>query len=108
MSLCEYCGERAGWFHSNHPACVAKADSTGQTVKTLVFNGILAGKSYVDLSAVQQVLADNKVKEQSVHEILLQGTNNAVSHIALQSPVSVDEWERLSGVLKGFDIEAYR
>src|ERR1035438_9574471 len=109
MSLCEYCGEKAGWFQSRHPACAAKANSMGQTVKSLVFNGILAGKSYVDLSAeVQQVLADNKVKEQSLHELLLQGANNAVSHIALQSPVSVDEFERLSGVLKGFHIDAYR
>lgn len=109
MGICEYCGEKPGWFQSSHPACVAKADSTGQAVRTLVFNGILAGRSYADLSAeVQQVLADNKVKEHFVHELLLQGADNAVSQLALQSPVSVEEWDRLFGVLKGFNIDAYR
>jgi hypothetical protein len=44
MSLCEYCGEKAGWFQSSHPACVAKANSTGQTLKELVSKELLEGK----------------------------------------------------------------
>ena len=78
MSLCEYCGEKAGWLQSSHPACVAKANTTGQAVKELAFSGILAGKSYEDLSTeVQQALAENKVLFKYVHETLLQGVNDA-------------------------------
>jgi hypothetical protein len=105
MSLCEYCGEKAGWFQSSHPACVAKANSTGQTLKELVSKELLEGKSYAELAAeVQQVLADNNVKEQYVHESLLQGVNDAASHIALQSPVSAEELDRLTAILQGFGI----
>ena len=61
MGLCEYCGEKAGWLQSSHSACVAKANSMGETVKELVFKNILARKTYTELAAeVQQILADNK------------------------------------------------
>ena len=110
MSLCEYCGESAGWFSSSHPACVAKAYSTGQTVKELVFNGIVAGKPYEELSAeVQGALTDNKVLFRYVREALLQGVNDAISQLALQSPVSEDDFERLFAIIgsSGFDMTAY-
>jgi hypothetical protein len=108
MSLCEYCGEKAGWLQSSHPACVAKANTTGQAVKELAFSGILAGKSYEDLSTeAQQALAENKVLFKYVHETLLQGVNDAASQIALQSPISEEELNRLVAILQGFDITAY-
>jgi hypothetical protein len=110
MALCEYCGESAGWFSSSHPACVAKADSTGQTVKDLVFDGILAGKPYEELSAaVQDALTDNKVLFKHVREALLQGVNDALSQLALQAPVSEDEFERLVAISgsEGFDMMSY-
>ena len=109
MSLCEYCGEKAGWFQDSHPACVARADGVGQTVKELVFNGILAGKAYADLAAqVQQTLSDNKVPFKYLRrEALLQGANDAASQIALQSPISEKELDRLVGILQGFESSAY-
>jgi hypothetical protein len=110
MSLCDYCGTKAGWFQDSHPACVARADGMGQTVKELVFTGILAGKSYVDLAAeVQQTLTDANVPFKYLRrEALLQGVNDAASQIALQSPVSGEELDRLAAILQGFDITAYR
>jgi hypothetical protein len=108
MSLCPYCGEKAGWLQSSHPACVAKANSTADTLKELVSKGILAGKRYADLATeVQQVLTANKVQSQYVQETLLQGVNDAISQIALQSPASDAELNRLVAVLQGFDITAY-
>jgi hypothetical protein len=104
MSVCDYCGEKAGWFQSRHPACVAKAESNGQTVTALVFREILAGRSFAELhSKVQQVLADNKIIEPSVREALLHSVNDAISKIALQSPVSDAEYHRLEDILLGYD-----
>src|ERR1019366_9246491 len=63
---------------------------------------------YTELAAeVQQVLADNKVQSKYVQEPLLQGINDAVSQIALQSPVSEDDFERLFAVAEGFDLNAH-
>src|ERR1035438_3547432 len=105
MGLCDYCGERAGWLQASHPACVAKANSMGETVKELVFKGILSGKPYTDLATeVQQALADNKVQSKYIQEPLLQAINDAISQIALQSPVSDDDFERLFAISEGFDV----
>jgi hypothetical protein len=108
MGVCDYCGEKAGWFQSSHPACIANADGAGQIVKDFVFTGTLAGKSYSELSAeVQRVLSDNKVKAKFVREALLQGINDGASQIALQSPVTDEEFNRLVEILQGFGIAAY-
>jgi hypothetical protein len=104
MSVCEYCGENAGWFQSSHPACVTKASSTAQTVQKLVFDGTLAGKRYEELSTdLQKTLADAKVQFKYVRDALLQGANDAASQIALKSPVSKPEFERLVRIIFGLD-----
>jgi hypothetical protein len=108
MGLCDYCGEKAGWFQSSHPACIARAEGMGNTVKELAFSETLAGRSYAELAPeVQQALADKKVPFKYVREALLQGVNDAVSHIALQSPVSEEELNRLVAILEGCEITAY-
>jgi hypothetical protein len=105
MGLCDYCGEKAGWLQSSHPACVAKANSMGETVKELVFKEILAGKAYAELAAeVQKILADNKAQAKYVQQDLHQGINDVISQIALQSPVSDDDFERLFAITEGFDL----
>src|ERR1700686_4818934 len=84
MSLCDYCGEKAGWFQSSHPACVAKVSSAGGVVQKLVFDGTLAGRSYENLFAeFQKVLTDNSVAFKYVRNAALQGWNDATSQIAL-------------------------
>jgi hypothetical protein len=104
MSVCEYCGEKAGWFQTNHPACVTKANSTGQIVQKLVFDGTLAGRSYDELSVeFQKVLTDSRVSFTSVRDTLLQGANEAASQIALKSPVSKAEFDRLVRIIRGLD-----
>jgi hypothetical protein len=104
MSLCEYCGKKVGWFQANHPACVTKASSTGQVVQELVFDGTLAGRSYDELSAeVQKVLKDNNVSFKYVRDALLQGANDAASQLALKSPVTNAEFERLVDIIRGLD-----
>lgn len=108
MSRCDYCGEKVGWFQNSHPACVARPEGMGHTVKKLVVNGSLAGRSYEELSIeVQRVLKDSKVLFKYVREALLQGINDAASQMALQSPISDEEFSRLVAILQGFEISDY-
>src|ERR1035441_9563243 len=96
MSVCEYCGQKTGLFQRNHPACMTKANSTGQIVQKLVFDGILAGRSYDELlTEVQKVLTDSHVPFNYVRDAVHQGANDAASQIALKSPVSEAEFGRL-------------
>jgi hypothetical protein len=76
----------------------------------LVFDGTLAGRSYDEVSAeVQKVLKDNCVSFKYVRDALLQGANDATSQIALKSPVSKPEFDRLVRIIRGLDgsLDAY-
>lgn len=104
MGVCEYCGEKAGWFQSNHPACVTKAEYSRSVVEKLVFDGTLAGRDYSELSAeVQKVLTDSRASFKYVRDAIHQGANDAASQIALKSPVSSSEFKRLVEIIRGFD-----
>lgn len=109
MSNCDYCGEKVSWFQSAHPACITRATDTGSTIKTLVRDETLAGKTYPQIDTeVQQALTDNRVPVKYVRESLLQGINDAASQIALGSPIPQEELIRVVDILQGFDITAYR
>lgn len=104
MSVCEYCGESAGWFQSRHSACVSRATDASEAVQKLVFDGTLAGRSYDELSVeVEKVLADRNVRFRYVRDSLFQGANDAASQVALKSPVSTSDFKRLVGIIRGFD-----
>jgi hypothetical protein len=92
MGVCEYCGEKAGWLQSSHPACITKATSSRKIVEKLVYDGTLAGRSFDELSVeVQKVLTDCRVPFNYVSDSVHQGANDAASQIALKSPVSEAE-----------------
>jgi hypothetical protein len=104
MGVCEYCGEKAGWLQSSHPACLTKASNSRKTVEKLVFDGTLAGRTYDELSVeVQKMLADNHVPFNYVRDGVHQGANDAASQIAVKSPVSEAEFGRLVRIIRGFD-----
>jgi hypothetical protein len=104
MSVCEFCGESAGWFQSRHPACVSNAADASEAVQKLVFDGAVAGRSYDELSGeVEKVLADRNVRLRYVRDSIFQGANDAASQVALKSPVSTSDFNRLVNIIRGFD-----
>src|SRR4051794_22685695 len=108
MGLCDLCGEKAGWLQNRHPACTERAESTRKALYDLAFNGTLEGKSFPDLdSEIQQFAADNRVPLQQLRETLLQAADNAAGKIALQAPVSQDDYRRVFAILQGWGIQQY-
>src|SRR5271155_1109000 len=96
MAVCDLCGESAGWFQSRHPLCVMRVENAQKDLKELAFNGIMGGRGYVELDAEARQLADTRrVRFDNVREALLQGANDAASKIALESPVSQEEYRRV-------------
>lgn len=107
MALCDFCGERVGWFQSRHPTCVTRAENVRKTLEELAFNGTLAGRCHADLeSESMQIANSNGILFDKLQEALLQGANDAASKIALQSPVSEDEYRRVFNILQGWGIQA--
>src|ERR1017187_3104561 len=108
MGQCDLCGQKAGWFQSRHPACSTRADEVRQTLYELVLNGTSSGETYAKLNTeVEQIAAENKIPIAHFRETLLQAANDATSKIALQSPVSQDEYRRVFAILDGWGIQEY-
>jgi hypothetical protein len=108
MASCDLCGEKAGWFESRHPACATRVEIVRKTLKELAFEGTLAGRSYADLECEAKQIANvNRIRFDNFHEALLQGADAAASKIALQSPVSEDDYRRVFAILQGWGIPQY-
>ena len=74
----------------------------------MAFQGILAGKAFSDLDAeVQRIAKDNRLPFERFHETLLQAANDAAAKIALQAPVSQDDYQRVFAILQGWGIQIY-
>jgi hypothetical protein len=68
-----------------------------------VFESILKGKPFAEINtAVQEKIQETKLPGAYFKESALQSANDAVSQIALKSPISGDELTRLVDLLKGF------
>lgn len=110
MGLCEYCGQKSGWFRLNHAVCQLNADLARKSVKEIVYKGALAGRPYPALNdEVKRRLLQDNLRPELFREAVLQGANDAVSQIALKAPVSQTEFLRLDEMLgvKGWNILAY-
>ena len=104
MGLCEYCDQKTGFFQSVHPACVAKANSTVETAKTFVTKTIVDGGSLADLQLGLPPIMAN-VKEQYVHEAILNGLNESASQVAKNGPVSDEDYNRIEAALKEYGVQ---
>jgi hypothetical protein len=103
MGQCDLCGQSAGLFKSRHPACNANAESLKNDLRNLVFEFTLDEKPFAEINArVQEKVQENKLPGAYFKESVLQFANDAVSQIALKSPISSDELTRLVDILKGF------
>src|ERR1700678_1416920 len=99
MSLCEYCGEKAGWFQSSHPACVAKVESTAKTVKAFVVETLLGGGMLADLTlGVQKILSNNNTKQQYIHDSLMDGLDAGISQFSKKALISNDDYTRIKAI----------
>lgn len=108
MAQCDLCGDSAGLFKSRHAACNEKAEVIRKSLHELVFQGSLSGKVYADLNAEsKQIATENKLPIKYFKENLLQAANDAAYQIALASPVSEDDLNRLVEILQGFGIDSY-
>jgi hypothetical protein len=108
MGLCDLCGENAGWLKNRHPACTERAEGAKKALYDLALNGTLAGESFSDLDTeARQLATDNRVPFQQFREVLLQAADDAAGKIAVQAPVSQDDYRRVFAILQGWGIQQY-
>jgi hypothetical protein len=104
MAHCDLCGDKVGLFQSRHPAC----EEAKIRLQAAVAKGALDGKGFEGLRAVAEEIASaRRIPFDRVRETALQASNDAVSQLALQAPVTGSELDRLYKILQGFGLEIY-
>jgi hypothetical protein len=108
MGLCDLCGENAGWFQNRHATCTKRVETAKKALYELALNGTLEGKSFSDLDTeARQVAIDNRVLFRQFREVLLEAADDAAGKVAVQAPVSQDEYRRVFAILEGWGIQQY-
>ena len=103
MGQCDICGENAGIFKSKHSECEANAESLKGSLRHLVMEGTIAGRSYAELSPqVIAIVQDKRLPVGYFQQTLLQAANDVVSEIAQKAPISEGELTRFIDLLRGF------
>jgi hypothetical protein len=107
MGMCEYCGTSAGWFSSGHPACVAKVESAAKAVNAFVVETLLGGGMLADLIlGVEKILSDNNIKEQYVHNALMDGLDAGIGQFSKRAPISNDDYSRMKVICGAYGAES--
>lgn len=96
MSVCKYCGERAGWFSDAHEDCKLRAAQGVESLKTEVGKAVMDGRKYEEIAdKIHSIIADDHVPEQDARAALKQGWSDGAVSKALKQPVTPEEFEAI-------------
>lgn len=106
MGLCEYCGQKAGFFSSAHPACEEKVNHTREEVRAFIIAEIAKGpKVGSDLMAGVQQLADaNSVQERYILEMAKHTAGEAIMKWASTTMLSDEETAAANCIIDHYDL----
>lgn len=105
MGQCILCGESAGWFHSEHPECVARRDRALRSMIELAAEAIRVPGEREQLESKLQALAANDfVHVDQIQEAMIAAWEAAVSEALEDSVLTKEEEQQLVGFQKHFSI----
>ena len=74
MSICRYCGQKAGWFSEAHEGCIQKANQGIEALKVCVASAILKDKQFGEIKAqLEKIVADASVPQEQVRPAIKEG-----------------------------------
>lgn len=106
MGNCALCGERAGWFQTEHPECVSRRDLAWGSMVRLAANAIRVPGEREQLESKLRVLAArNFVQADRIQEAMIAAWETAVSEALEDNILTVEEEERLASFKDHFSID---
>src|ERR1700745_3743153 len=92
MSICRYCGQKAGWFSEAHESCVQKSNQGIESLKTCVADAVVEGKAYGGISAqLDKIVADAAVPQDQVPPAIKDGWSQGAEKRSMAQPLSEHE-----------------
>jgi len=105
MSVCKYCGQKAGWFSDAHEECVQKFQQSIESLKAATADAIVEGKSYDDVAAsLNGLIADANIPQQDASAAFKQGWSNGAITKSQKEPLCVDEYNAMHQFFKAAGI----
>jgi hypothetical protein len=102
MGICRYCHQKAGWFSEAHDACVQKASTGIESVKTCMADAVGAGKQYSEVSAAIDNLASSAaIPQDQVRAALKDGWSQGAEKRCKAQPISDPEFTAISDLYRG-------
>jgi hypothetical protein len=92
MSICRYCGQKAGWFNDAHGSCIQKANQGIEALKACMANAVTQGKQYGEIrTQLDAIAADAVIPEQQALAAIKEGWSQAAEKQARAHPLSEQE-----------------
>jgi len=97
MSICRYCGQKAGWFSEAHKSCIEKSSQGIEAIKTCTKNATVQGKQYGEISVqLDKIAADAVIPREETLQAIKEGWSNGAETRAMAQPLSEDEFSAIS------------
>src|SRR5229473_3479994 len=101
MSICRYCGQKAGWFSEAHESCIQKSNQGIEALKTCVASAVLQGKQYGEIKVqVDKIVADAAIPQEQVVPAIQEGWNQGAEKRSMAQPISNAEFSAISDVYR--------
>lgn len=104
MGICRFCNTKAGLFKDTHESCTKAAKTAQQSLTFLVTEAITSSKSFNDMEpTVVSLRTEGRLSDSEVKTTLLNAADKALLDLAIQSPLSNDDAERIGFIFQGIE-----
>jgi len=92
MSICQYCGQKAGWFSDAHESCIQKSNQGIDALKACMATAVAQGKQYGEIRAqLDKIAADAFVPQQQALGAIKEGWSQAAEKHGMAQPLNEQE-----------------
>jgi hypothetical protein len=92
MAICQYCGQKAGWFSEAHDSCIKKANQGIEALKTCMADAMIRGKPYSEIkSQLDKITAESAISQEQALAAIKEGWSQGVEERSEAQPIGPGE-----------------
>jgi hypothetical protein len=101
MSICRYCGQKAGWFSEAHESCIQRSSQGIEALKTCVADAVIGGKQYDEITAqLDRIAADAAIPQEQVLPAVKEGWSRGAEKRSMAQPISEPEFSAIADIYR--------
>ena len=92
MSVCRYCGQKAGWFSDAHESCIQKSNLGIEALKVCMANAVAQGKQDGEIRVqLDKIVADALIPQEQALAAIKESWSQAAEKQGMAQPLSEQE-----------------